>query len=231
MRILVFLGCLATASTAYAQPADPDATLGTPGAPAPPSTQPSRVPPAAPATPCAALPGCSEMPVAPPGMAPMARVAYPPPMEVYEMDSYRWQIALADVGAVSLLLAGKSSTTSSIAALSYLLTAPAIHGIHDQGGRVAASLGLRLLLPLVGGFGLAALAEHNSKCTPDDDDCDSGALYAGLFGFTLGAVSAMVIDAAVIARPVEIHRTVAPSWAPQISVTPERTTFGVVGRF
>jgi hypothetical protein len=115
--------------------------------------------------------------------------------------------------------------------LGYLLAGPIIHGVHDQGGRVAASLGLRLLLPLAGGFGLAALAEHNSSCTPDDIDCDSGALFAGLFGFALGAVSAMVIDAAVIARPVEIHRTIAPSWAPQISVTPERTTFGVVGRF
>jgi len=96
---------------------------------------------------------------------------------------------------------------------------------------VAASLGLRLLLPLVGGFGLAALAEHNSHCASDDNDCDSGALYAGLFGFALGGVGAMLIDAVVIARPVEIHRTVAPTWTPHISVTPERTTFGVAGRF
>jgi len=45
------------------------------------------------------------MPVAPPGMVPLAPMAYPPPY-VLEMDSYRWQIALADLGTLSLLLAG-----------------------------------------------------------------------------------------------------------------------------
>ena len=158
-------------------------------------------------------------------------MASPPPTDVTEMDRYGWQIALADVSAVSLLLAGKSGTTSSIAGLTYLLAGPIIHGAHDQGGRMAVSLGLRLALPLVSGIGFAALAEHNSHCAPDDDDCDSGALFAGLFGFTLGAVSAMVLDATVIARPVEIHRSVGPTWTPQIAMTPQRTTFGVVGRF
>lgn len=228
MRILVLLGCLATAATAYAQPADPDVTPGTPGTPgepSPPSAQPSQMPSVAPAAPCAAAPDCSSVPVAPPGMVPVA------PTYVTEMDSYRWQITLADVSAVSLLLAGKSGTTSSIAGLTYLLAGPIIHGAHGQGGRVAASLGLRLVLPLVSGIGFAALAEHNSHCTPEDDDCDSGALFAALFGFTLGAVSAMVLDATVVARPVEIHRSVGPTWAPQIAMTPGRTTFGVVGRF
>jgi hypothetical protein len=262
MRILWLLGCLVSASTAYAQPADKsdarptsdarpmsdarptsdaapvsDASpIARPATPPPASAPPAATlpPTAVPVTPCAS-PSCSSLPIAAPGMVP-ARAPVADPVEGTapagepETESYRWQIALVDAGSVTLLLTGKSPAVS-IAAFSYLLGGPIIHAAHDKAGRMLGSLALRLTLPLAGAFGLAALAAHNSSCTPQDDDCDSGALFGAIFGFGLGALAAMVVDTAVMARPLEVHRTTGIAWAPRLDVTSQHVNLGVVGRF
>jgi hypothetical protein len=122
-------------------------------------------------------------------------------------------------------------TGVSLGALTYILGGPIVHGFHDEGGRMGVSLALRLGLPILLAYGGASLAQANSRCRADDDDCDGGALGGALLGFGLGVATAMVIDTAVIARPIEVRRPPSATWAPQIAVTPQRVGLGVIGRF
>src|SRR5262250_2501173 len=159
MRMLWFLGCVAWISSAQAQPAPapdgppeaPDAPQDAPAdAPAPQSVPPGARGTAAP--PMSSVPSTVPPPVAPavtaaptfapPGMVPAAPALITEPV----VEAYRWQIALADTASVVLLLS-KTKEGASIGALTYLLAGPVIHGAHDEGGRTAASLGLRVGLP------------------------------------------------------------------------------------
>src|SRR5204863_129678 len=83
------------------------------------------------------------------------------------------------------------------------------------------------LAPRMCGVGLAAALKH--PCSADDDDCDDGTLEGAILGFGLGMLAAMVIDTALIARPVKAKPAV--TWVPQVAVTPQQVGLGVVGRF
>lgn len=220
MRTLWFLGWVVWASTAHAQPAPaPDAPADAAPVAAPAAPPPTVPPPVAPAV-------TASPTFAPPGMVPTAPAA----VAESEIESYRWQIAFADTASV-VLLASHTQATATVGALTYLLAGPVIHGAHDEGGRTAASLALRVGLPLVTAAGLTALAAHQNTCAPDDNDCDSGALIAAVEGLLLGGLAAMVIDTTLLARPRVVHRETRLTLAPHVSVTPERTSVGILGRF
>jgi hypothetical protein len=218
MRILRTLGCALAISTAHATAH---------AQPAPASDAAPSVPPAA----AAAVPEPapeSTLPLAPPGLAPVGPLPAPEP--AFEVHNYRWQIAAVDAAGLALVLS-HSETGVSLGALTYILGGPIVHGLHDQGGRMGVSLALRLGLPILLAYGGASLAQLNNRCSPDDDDCDSGALGGALLGFGLGVATAMVIDTAVIARPIEVRNPPGATWAPQIAVTSHRVGLGVIGRF
>jgi hypothetical protein len=222
--MLWFLGWVVWASTAQAQPAPApdapaDAPAAAPAAPAltvPPPTAPPPVAPAVTASPT----------FAPPGMVPTTPAA----AAESEIESYRWQIAFADTASI-VLLVSHTNATATVGALTYLLAGPVIHGAHDEGGRTAASLALRVGLPLLTAAGLTALAAHQNTCAPDDNDCDSGALIAAVEGLLVGGLAAMVIDTTLLARPHVVHRETRLTLSPHVSVTPERTSVGILGRF
>jgi hypothetical protein len=211
MRMLWLLGIVGGISTAHAQPA-------------------------APAAPALMPPGLT-----PPGLTPPGGIAAPVAPAVSDSDSdadaqiesYRWKIALADATCTVLMLSG-TEHGGSIGALGYLLVGPVIHGANDEGGRMAASLALRVGLPLLGGFGFVELASASRHCAADDEDCgdDEGALFAGLFGVGLGMLTAMIIDTTVLARPHVVRKDKPRvTWAPRISLTSQRTSLGILGRF
>lgn len=221
MRILPTLGCALAISTAHAQPVP--ASDAAPASDVAPSAVPA--PPAA--VPVAPAPE-STIPLAPPGLVPAAPLPAPEP--AFEVHNYRWQIAAVDAAGLALALSG-NGTGVSLGALTYILGGPIMHGLHNEGGRMGVSLALRLGLPILLAYGGASLAQANNHCRPDDDDCDSGALGGAILGFGLGVATAMVIDTAVIARPIEVRRPPGATWAPQIAVTPQRVGLGVIGRF
>jgi hypothetical protein len=177
-----------------------------------PASQPLPPPPAPPLamTPPAAPPGMTppSYPYAyqPWGYGPQAGSpagpfvdAGPPPV-VMESRWYGWQTLLADVAAVAAASAGGEAGLGV-----YALGGPIVHWSHGNTGRGFGSLALRTGAPIVLGAAFVA------GCDPDED-AEFGCLGAALAGVGLGMVTAIVLDASVLARdevPVERDTSVA----------------------
>lgn len=84
---------------------------------------------------------------------------------------------------------------------SYVIGGPTVHFSHGNVGKGFGSLGLRVALPSVGA--LAGYAIDVSQCTPGYFTFCG--LAGGFLGFVIGVVSAIAIDAGVLA-----YKKVAP---------------------
>ena len=162
-------------------------------------------------------------------------------------ETYTRQILTVDAASIATLVAaglidatGPDDTVanglSMIALGGMLFGGPIVHATHGNMGRTAASLGLRLGLTFVGagvGFGLAG-------CDRDEFLCGVG---QAAIGSSVGLLTAMAIDAAVLARwrDTDETRPVAPpplrrpsttfSFSPSLVATPNLALAGVSGRF
>ena len=145
-------------------------------------------------------------PVSPP--APRAIALAPPAAAPSEPPStsswYGWQIVLLDAGAVVVVAASDSSGRGTSTALVlggvgiYALGGPVTHVLHGQKLRGAASLGLRVGAPLLGG--LLGAGAGGGPCVDTDakNSCAAAGVY-GALGAAVGALTAMVIDDGVLA--------------------------------
>lgn len=118
--------------------------------------------------------------------APPAAPPPPPPARREGAVWYGWQTLITDGAAVL--------TTPAVPLLgvgAYVLGAPLVHALHGRGWTALGSLGLRVGAPVTGGFVAYAV---QGKC--------SGEFCAvwPLLGAGVGVVSAMALDAAVLAR-------------------------------
>lgn len=176
----------------------------------------------------------AAVPLAPPGMTvPAPAPAAAAPAGESEVVNYRWQIAAADAASIALVLS-QSRSVSTAGAFVYLLGGPVIHALNGEGNRTAGSLALRITLPLVGALAGAKLFDRRTSCAGDDIDCYSDDLAGAFVGFGVGALGAMIIDTALVARPHVVHKEpqrAAQTWVPQITVTPHQKTVGVLARF
>jgi hypothetical protein len=114
----------------------------------------------------------------------------PPPVETYSA-----QIVAADLGGLVAftMLAGATNEASLL--LLQPLGAPVVHAVHGHFGRAFGSLVLNVGLPIAGAFiGASIDAAH---CGGEEILCGMGGVVLG--GMT-GIASAVVIDAAVLAR-------------------------------
>jgi hypothetical protein len=214
------VSCVVLTTTVHADPAP----VPEPAAPDMAPMDPPAAPPPAVASPMIMPP--SSVAVTPPPLE--------APREAETEPSYRWQIAVADASSLALLF-----TVTDRGALGggllYLLGGPVIHLAHGEAGRAVGSLGLRVALPIAGAFVGGALwwNGQDARCKngdPDfcsDDEFNVGALY----GLGLGFLGAMVIDTAVLARPVPVRKDAGATWAPQLAVAPGHLGVGVIGRF
>jgi hypothetical protein len=127
-------------------------------------------------------------------------------------------VALA-LGGAALDRDGELLLVGSVGA--YLLGGPIVHLAHGNPGRSLLSLGMRAGLPVT----LAFLGVAAEGCGEGHDFCGYG---GALIGFGVGLVSAVVIDAAAIARD-EVEPT--PAIAPALGVSREGAWLGATGTF
>jgi hypothetical protein len=149
----------------------------------------------------------------PPGLQPAAPVTEFVP-------SYRGQIVVADLASLGLFWfaahqadSSPGQSAASLAVGTYVLGGPLIHFGHGEGARGLASLALRVALPY---FGAALTGDHQEDAA---------------FGAVIGAVSAMLIDAAVIAPEAHVREVPRPSVAPQFVARPGYLGAGLGGSF
>jgi hypothetical protein len=130
---------------------------------------------------------CPRMELAPPTLARRPKTRW-----------YGWQTLITDGTSIAMLVGGAGTkepgTWIALSGLTYALGGPIVHWAHGNGGKGAASLGLRLGLPVGLGFvgyGLGSAMSGGSGY--------GGAIMAGL-GFVLGFPAAIAIDSAALAR-------------------------------
>jgi hypothetical protein len=159
----------------------------------------------------------------PSSVEPLTPVAAPTEATVW----YGYQNLAVDAGAFTTIIAGVQSGSSGFALLSlgiYTVGSPIVHMVHDNGGRAAGSLALRLGLPVLGGMigvGAADCSDSGGECW----DEVGGLVLGGLAGIT----AAVVIDDFVLAREV---RPAPRSWSPTVAPTPGGgMSLGVAGTF
>jgi len=164
--------------------------------------------------------------------------------------SYRWQTTAADAAAVSAAVAGfalegkdgalgyvPSNTLMTIGISGYFLGAPIVHVANKHYGRAAASLALRVGLPIVG----AAIGARFADCTGDRFLCGLDEMGKGMMA---GAAAAVVVDnvllyalsandAATESAPVAARpRSLAGlSLTPRLAAAPDAAMLGVGGQF
>jgi hypothetical protein len=112
---------------------------------------------------------------------------------------YGWQTLITDSAGLAMLFAAtttSNNTGSWLAAsgLTYSLGGPIVHWAHGNGGKGAASLGLRLGLPV--GLGLLGFAAGSAM----SGGKGYGGAVLGVFGFVAGFPAAIAIDSAALAR-------------------------------
>jgi hypothetical protein len=129
---------------------------------------------------------------------------------------YGWQTLIADGAAIG------TTFFAPVAGLAlYLTGGPIAHVMNENFARAGASLGVRAGLPL--GVGLVgALSGAALSAASRSHDTALGAAVGGIIGAGAGAIGAVIIDSAVIAKesmPAEPAKaaltTIRPSAAPR----------------
>lgn len=212
------------------------------GCPPPPTPKPS-APPVVVAPPAPAAPATTPKPAAD---APAPKAALPQ----YEKVWYGYQTLIADAVTFGLLVGGIASRTSELTTVGYLgflLATPTVHMVHGNVGPGFGSIGLRLLVPLIGlGVGaLTGLIVGSSQGSTAFDRFGNGAngvVTGAVVGGLIGAGACVAIDAGGLAYTKErvddgavslARRRPAPwfTLAPSFDVRGDRASFGVAGRF
>jgi hypothetical protein len=171
---------------------------------------------------------------------PPARVAKPKPSAPPQIEWYVWQTMASDLTAISLLalssgIENKHKNASTLAALAgvgfYVFGAPLVHAANGQVGKGFGSLGLRVGAPVVGVLG--GLATGAAAC-PDERPGEANTHICPIghaaLGFLLGSVTAMLVDASVLAKKEVLARP-AVSFAPFVVPTSGGSSFGLAGSF
>jgi hypothetical protein len=166
--------------------------------------------------------------------------------EATERTGYRLQILASDGVAAAAFFGGNAVESDGAAGdvlmatggVTYLLGGPVIHAVHHNYGRAAISLGLRVLLPIIGaniGVAASGCQDHQSfanLCYVDDMAA----------GFLIGAATAAAADILLVApgahgagpevdEPGSRNPPAGLSLAPRMVATGDHAMFGLGGRF
>ncbi|MBK7585538.1 MAG: hypothetical protein IPI67_35805 [Myxococcales bacterium] len=244
LLLAIPFGCLLASPAAKGQDAVPtEAFPPVPvedaGAPAQPDSGAPLLPPPLPPQPPRPVPPSPGSEVVAPSRPAYPQVMWRPPAQPpWEYSSApikpkrRWyggQTLIADGASLGAIFAGGAAESSELAVFGLLgmfFAAPIVHAAHGHAGKPFASLGLRVGLPIVGGF---------VGCAADDSDGMFGCLGGAAAGMFLGLVAASVLDASVIAYedvpPQRAKRTPAVGVTASVVWLRDRGTLGVSGWF
>jgi hypothetical protein len=150
---------------------------------------------------------------------------------------YGWQTLATDAISFGVLATAADSRDSgpqvAIGLLGYALGGPVIHAAHGHVGKAFGSLGLRVGAPVVGavtGFAMED-CEHS-----DDGEMDFCGLQGAGIGLVIGAASAVILDATVIANddaepdaPSQPERGV--QLRPDVRIAKDRAQVSLTGSF
>jgi hypothetical protein len=229
--------------------------LGCPKPPPPtPAPAPVVVPAPAPTTqpiPTNA-PGTQPATAAPPAPTPAAAPPPVPEQPRYEKVWYGYQTLIADAITLGLLVGGTASRSGGAVTTGYvgfLLGTPIVHMVHGNLGPGFASIGIRLMLPLIG-MGVGAVVGVISGGTQGSGDLErfgngaNGAINGLVIGGFIGAAGCVAIDALGFAYTKErtderANNMLRPKlrqqpWfrlAPAVDVQKDRASLGITGRF
>ncbi|MEO7731152.1 MAG: hypothetical protein ABIY55_09290 [Kofleriaceae bacterium] len=127
---------------------------------------------------------------------------------------------LADGAMIGLAFA----IDNGAAAAGWIASGAMVHAAHGKYGRSIASLGLRVVLPLVG-----ALAGSSSARGCTSEFCGLDELVVG------GLIGAGVAELIDLGMATDEHEIAPPkrskSWAPVASIRHSGTTLGIAARF
>jgi hypothetical protein len=140
------------------------------------------------------------------------------PAEV-DTGSYRLQTALCDAAALAMFAMQSKSdgdAAGTIGLAMYVVGCPIVHLFHHHNGRAAASVALRVALPLV--LGVIGSAVGKSQC---DAGCDNDSDLAGVaYGIIGGAIAASAIDIGYLSRGEDAPATRAAPIVPPAPIGP-----------
>jgi hypothetical protein len=148
------------------------------------------------------------------------------PLRLTERRWYSDETLALD-GAAAVTAAFAMAARSEAWAVSgpvYLLGAPVVHFVHDRPLAGLASIGMRLVLPVLGGAVSQGLNERECR------DC-FGFSKEFVAGFFMGASIAMGLDALLLANEEVVVERPQASFAPWMNVTRTGVAGGVEGAF
>jgi hypothetical protein len=151
------------------------------------------------------------------GLVASGRPARAEPSPSEQTTWYGWETLTADGAAIALFVAAglldeakrKSSPPDPTLGLladaalatgiaAYVAGPPLMHIVRGNGKKTGASVALRLGLPLAGA--ITGFVAGDVACTSNRDQEVSCPLITGVLGFVAGGITAIVIDAAALAR-------------------------------
>ena len=140
---------------------------------------------------------------------------------------YGWQTASSDAASVAVVLIGSATHASVVTALGVggtLFGAPGVHLANGRGLIGLADLGLRVALPLFGGFvgyAAAGTCHEDPHSTSLLGNCFLHGFNEAAIGGLVGLGSAMLIDASTLAYGT---RDIEPPAAPRERGIPRITS-------
>jgi hypothetical protein len=170
----------------------------------------------------------------------------PEPRVTHTTEWYGWQTLAIDAGATLLLFSAFAvpsrpwdSLAGGMALAGYVAGPPLVHAVHRRLDMALGDAASRVALPVVGFLVGAAIGNATCRAPPNDasapsaigSDIGTALCPAGvaLEGAAVGAVGAIVLDAALFARTP--RTVVGPTdglvWLPRVSFIPQGMTAGV----
>jgi hypothetical protein len=167
-------------------------------------------------------PAAAQAPGADPYSLAPSLVPPAPPPERRVTRYYAGQVVLSDLAAICTAAATGGEKGFVTGAVIYAGVPGLIHIAHGNTNSAWKSIGLRLGLPTL------AVIALDSAGSCDGPDCEPNPTTLVLGG-TVGGVTAMIVDWAVLAKRTE--RVRAATWAPSVAMTPDAVSVGAIGRF